>query len=787
MDVGIHCTFGGWIRYDGNTITADICEASGEVPCTTKRNLAQLRRLWAKHVLTQPSSSQQQTSDGQNSTAIWDKAAMDKVYEMIDTAVARSAAKKKGGVGSEKVFGQGSGGWSGMSEDGVVLKRDSGLKNVGHYAEGCDKEPGGIFQSGDSEVWMTWNGWSTLSTRDGRWRPSYHLEILLLHLTTVIDFGLTRARFRERQARWACATEWAWLDTPLDVPQEFMDAMRTDASEMIRREKLRAQDLNPHKFAPEDAGTKQQRLQRLHDRAAHVAAYHTAGQGLDTGRGLLAAWALLLPNDMIDYERDVLCGESNNMIRSFTSSQQIVDASAWLLRGLLWSFLNSDFDLADVFVGVLAFNAAYWRYNTAKFVIYEARSIRNVRPTTPREISDVAEILATRNAVSVNEAETYGDIYQVLEKRVRAAYDGCTCVEFPEGHEASKLLAAVMNEGGGDELEHRLLAAIISLNNGANSGDIRCECGMDLLMYEGFVRFFHPDQGLVARLHYRSGNLDKGNTIVDLIPPAHWDQDTISDDFALDHTTIPLCPAGDDEDDNDSDNFFLGAFADTDFSSPSTYPPFTTNPPASEQPPPDRATFQLQQTARTNNNPGPEPAPVRQTSACTRTSAAPSRPTPRFSPSGPGESQNTSFTTDHGDDSSPSQSSHPAFSNKMPPPPSRLQHLLNDTDAPSISKRMRTSQPGADAVNTASAGSLATPSAPFDDDDDDLFGEDRTTQGSELVEGEDLTTIDLTEANKVPEGLKKPEQDNRTKISKFQCVICMDDATAITVTHCGKS
>lgn len=74
-----------------------------------------------------------------------------------------------------------------------------------------------------------------------------------------------------------------------------------------------------------------------------------------------------------------------------------------------------------------------------------------------------------------------------------------------------------------------------------------------------------------------------------------------------------------------------------------------------------------------------------------------------------------------------------------------------------------------------------------DDDDDDLFGENLTTQGSEIVDGEELTTIDLTEANKVPEELKKPQEDNRIKISKFQCVICMDDVTTLTVTHCGKS
>ncbi|KAL7900832.1 hypothetical protein HDV63DRAFT_294288 [Trichoderma sp. SZMC 28014] len=67
----------------------------------------------------------------------------------------------------------------------------------------------------------------------------------------------------------------------------------------------------------------------------------------------------------------------------------------------------------------------------------------------------------------------------------------------------------------------------------------------------------------------------------------------------------------------------------------------------------------------------------------------------------------------------------------------------------------------------------------IDDDDDSLFGD------SKSVPIEDYTTIDLTEAVDVPEELKKPKVDNRTKLSSFQCVICMDDVTGLTLTHCG--
>ncbi|KAI8949590.1 hypothetical protein F4801DRAFT_590992 [Xylaria longipes] len=60
--------------------------------------------------------------------------------------------------------------------------------------------------------------------------------------------------------------------------------------------------------------------------------------------------------------------------------------------------------------------------------------------------------------------------------------------------------------------------------------------------------------------------------------------------------------------------------------------------------------------------------------------------------------------------------------------------------------------------------------------DDDLLGLDGQ-DGSE--------TIDLSNATEVPAELMAPKVDNRVKIGNFQCVICMDDTTALTVTHCG--
>lgn len=66
---------------------------------------------------------------------------------------------------------------------------------------------------------------------------------------------------------------------------------------------------------------------------------------------------------------------------------------------------------------------------------------------------------------------------------------------------------------------------------------------------------------------------------------------------------------------------------------------------------------------------------------------------------------------------------------------------------------------------------------------DDLLFKSPPHQGTPLPD--DCHTIDLTEANDVPDQLKPPAEDNRVKLSGFQCVICMDDATTLTVTHCG--
>jgi len=58
--------------------------------------------------------------------------------------------------------------------------------------------------------------------------------------------------------------------------------------------------------------------------------------------------------------------------------------------------------------------------------------------------------------------------------------------------------------------------------------------------------------------------------------------------------------------------------------------------------------------------------------------------------------------------------------------------------------------------------------------EDDPFGEDS------------MAVIDLANTEEVPAALKvPPKPKNMVRLGKFQCVVCMDDTTTITVTHCG--
>ena len=55
--------------------------------------------------------------------------------------------------------------------------------------------------------------------------------------------------------------------------------------------------------------------------------------------------------------------------------------------------------------------------------------------------------------------------------------------------------------------------------------------------------------------------------------------------------------------------------------------------------------------------------------------------------------------------------------------------------------------------------------------------------------GDESDIIDLRDLSKVPEMLlqRQKEKAERVRLGEFQCAICMDYATTLTVTHCGMS
>lgn len=179
-----------------------------------------------------------------------------------------------------------------------------------------------------------------------------------------------------------------------------------------------------------------------------------------------------------------------------------------------------------------------------------------------------------------------------------------------------------------------------------------------------------------------------------------------------------------------ADQEFVDLIAEQDFSSPSAYPPFTasnvtvTSPTQTEQP----------------HNTLPPRLLTRTTTDLTAVSAGASE-TPFIS-------QDTAAT---------SFSDSMTQTNSLSQPTKRVRHA----QSPGITHRRSSSL-------------------------DDLFGSPKREHPSKGKDIDpDLPTVDLTEATQVPKDLLKPIVDKRTKLAAFQCVICMDDVTTLTVTHCG--
>lgn len=90
---------------------------------------------------------------------------------------------------------------------------------------------------------------------------------------------------------------------------------------MAKKELKRGIALEPQEYTPDDFSTAGSREVALQDRAAPAGSWHSVGEGLDTPRGLVAAMVVCALNDILDYERDVLGGETNNIARGLTSKQ----------------------------------------------------------------------------------------------------------------------------------------------------------------------------------------------------------------------------------------------------------------------------------------------------------------------------------------------------------------------------------------------------------------------------------------------------------------------------------
>ncbi|PWY65223.1 hypothetical protein BO70DRAFT_401164 [Aspergillus heteromorphus CBS 117.55] len=516
MAIGLHCVFGGWVVYNGSQISDVLPDpATGE-----GRSVQRLRRIWAQHVLPQ-------TAVQTDAQTVWeDERELDGFKAMLSRGLGHkpspasaSSSTQDARQQNQTVRGRGSGGWAGVSEDGkVVLKRDPGKQVLCGGQARCDVELGGIFQPQDIEIWTAWHGLSTLATRDGRWRPGYHVEELMGIWLFVVDYALTREKWRSMDETWMQAVHWSLLRTPPDIPAGFIQGVQEDFAEMLPQELRRACSLSSDhedEYTPQDASSVEKRHRLLMDRAGNTLMNQSIGEPLSSPRGSIGMYAYTIPNDIVDFERDVLCGETNNTLRSLTSAQQVVDGAGFCIEAMLWALDRRDYDLVVLTFSSAAYYAVCWRYNLVKIAArYPAVSIRDRELTVPPEYEDLFDLMRSRDGGGASNPRVYGELYDRAQRQLEEMFGRCTCNGYVPGHEAWNLLSQAFDQGGNDELEQKVLMGLVELNNAADAGDIRSECGLDLLCYEAFVRFFHPDIGIVARMHYKT-TMDGARSIIE--------------------------------------------------------------------------------------------------------------------------------------------------------------------------------------------------------------------------------------------------------------------------------
>ncbi|PYH92660.1 hypothetical protein BO71DRAFT_410806 [Aspergillus ellipticus CBS 707.79] len=395
MATGLHCVFGGWVVYNGSRISDVLPDPdTGE-----GRSVQRLRRIWADHAL--PKMAVQ--ADEQ---AVWeDDRQLEEFKAVLSQALAHPSVSSSGQDSTQQnTRGRGSGGWSGVSEDGeVVLKRDPGKRVLCGGQARCDAEPGGIFKPQDIEVWMAWHGLSALATRDGRWRPGYHLEGLNALWVFVVDYALTREKWRNLDDTWMQAVQWSLLRTPSDIPARFVRGVQVDISLRWCLKSYRECAL------PLINTPRRMPVPRKSD-------INSCLTGLEPRSRLTC---LGNPNDIVDFERDVLCGETNNTLRSLTSPQQVVDGAGFCVEAMLWALENRDYDVVTMLLNSAAYYVVCWRYNSIKITgRYPALSIRDRELTMPPEFEDLFDIIHAQGVASTLRSRVYGELYDRVQQQL---------------------------------------------------------------------------------------------------------------------------------------------------------------------------------------------------------------------------------------------------------------------------------------------------------------------------------------------------------------------------------
>lgn len=260
------------------------------------------------------------------------------------------------------------------------------------------------------------------------------------------------------------------------------------------------------------------------------------------------------------------------------------------------------------------------------------------------------------------------------------------------------------------------------------------------------------------------------------LPPRDWPRDEITLPSLVNDPLVDLPDLSPNDLDNllgSGDRHTLGELANGDFSSPSTYPSFTTahtNPPSPGQQPQSHATS-------TSSSSTTAPRHLRQPD---------SQPTNSNASESFHSIDGTSSSSHSLDDMMsgvPRRSDAEAGTLDLGPDSASSPHAVQAPKRRRISNSMQTPSRSRKAADTPKI------------DDDDPFADtpERGRQAVASLGDYEPYMIDLTSNKKQPEVANEEPEEQRaedgttTKLSAFQCAICMDDATALTVTHCGTS